>query len=83
MSAIVVPFPLARRRDMIHRQAEYALCLKPEKAEQHIQRQLQTQATAMRRRGIAEGLISREVASMEAAIRADMWHLSFDAPGEA
>jgi hypothetical protein len=83
MSATVVPFPLTRRRDMIHRQAEYALCLKPEKAEQHIQRQLQTQAAAMHRRGIAEDLINRELASMEAAIRADMWHLSIDAPSEA
>lgn len=79
----VMPFPLARRVAMIQRQADYALCLKPEKAEQHIQRQLQTQADLLRRRGVDAVVISRELASMESAIRAAMWRLMFDAPGEA
>jgi hypothetical protein len=83
MTATVVPFPLARRTAMIQRQADYALCLKPVKAEQHIQRQLQTQADLLRRRGIADDTIARELASMESAIRTAMWHLMFDTPGEA
>ena len=82
MSAVVVPFPLARRTAMIQRQADYALCLKPEKAEQHIQRQLQCQTDNLRRRGVVDELISREIASMESAIRAAMWRLMFDASGE-
>jgi hypothetical protein len=57
MSAVVVPFPLARRLDLIHRQADYALCLKPAKAEQHIQRQLKCHREALRRWGVAEDLI--------------------------
>jgi hypothetical protein len=81
MTAAVVPFPLARRIDLIHRQAEYALCLKPEKAEQHIERQLQCQADALRRRGVAEDAITRELKGMEAAIRAAMWNVVFDKPG--
>lgn len=83
MTATVVPFPLARRTAMIQRQADYALCLKPEKAEQHIQRQIQTQADLLRRRGVDDGVIVRELASMESAIRAAMWRLMFDTPGEA
>jgi hypothetical protein len=83
MTAMVVPFPLARRTAMIQRQADYALCLKPEKAEQHIQRQIQTLADLLRRRGVKADVILRELSSMEAAIRTAMWHLTFDTPGEA
>lgn len=82
-SADIVPFPLARRVDLIQRQAEYALCLTPEKAERHIERQLQCQADALRRRGVPEPTIERELLGMEGAIRAAMWHVVFDAPGGA
>ena len=82
MSAVIVPFPLARRLDLIHRQAEYALCLNPEKAEQHIARQLQCQADALHRRGISDDIIAHELKAMEAAIRAAMWNVVFDTPGE-
>ncbi|MGY8684568.1 DUF6074 family protein [Bradyrhizobium sp. UFLA05-153] len=82
MSAVVLPFPLSRRLDFIQRQAEYALVLKPEKGEAHIQRQIQCQADALRRRGISEEVIQRELASMQAAIRTAMWHLLFDSPSE-
>jgi Family of unknown function (DUF6074) len=82
MSAEVLPFPLARRLDLIHRQAEYALCLKPEKAEQLIARQLQCQADALRRRGVSDDNIAHELKAMEAAIRAAMWSVVFDTPGE-
>ena len=83
MTADVIPFPLARRLDLIHRQAEYALSLKPLKAEQHVQRQLQCQADALRRRGVDAGIIRREIAGMEAAILALMWRLTFDTSEEA
>jgi hypothetical protein len=82
MSALVLPFPLARRLDLIQRQAEYALCLKPDSAERHIERQLHCQADALRRRGVAEAMIAREVSAMEAAIRAAMWNAVFDTSGE-
>lgn len=83
MTAVVLPFPLARRLDLIDRQARYALCLKPEKGERHIQRQIKTQVEALRRRGVADDVIAREVAGMEAAIRSGMWRLTFDTPEEA
>jgi hypothetical protein len=81
MSAVVIPFPLARRLDLIHRQAEYAICLRPEKAEQHIARQLQCQADALHRRGVSNDVIAHELKAMEAAIRAAMWNVVFDVPG--
>jgi hypothetical protein len=75
MTATVVPFPLARRVDLIQRQAEYALCLKPAKAERHIARQLQYQADDLRRRGVLDEVAARELVGMESAIRAAMWHV--------
>ena len=65
----VVPFPLASRRNMIRRVAQYAVQLRPEAAEKHIQLQLQVQADTMRRRGIDNDLARNELAHMEFAIR--------------
>jgi hypothetical protein len=70
MTTTIVPFPLARRRSMIQRQASYAAELNPDAAERHIARQLQVQGDAMRRKGIDENLIARELKCMEGAIRA-------------
>lgn len=67
--AQVVPFPLARRRTMIERQARYASELNPDAAQRHIQQQLKIQGDAMRRRGIDEQLIGCELRCMKNAIR--------------
>ena len=69
MSAAVLPFPLVRRRGMIHRQARYAAELNPDAAERHIQQQVKVQGDAMRRKGIDEALITRELQCMENEIR--------------
>lgn len=66
----VVPFPLARRRDMIERQARRYTELNPDAAERHIANQVKIQADAMRRKGIDEALIERECRCFEGAIRA-------------
>jgi hypothetical protein len=55
---------------MIRRQGEYAAELKPDAAERHIRTQLKIQGDAMRRKGIEEDLIARELRCMETAIRA-------------
>jgi hypothetical protein len=68
--AIVVPFPLIRRRDMIERQARRAAELNPDAAERHIANQLKLQGDAMRRKGVSDDLIARELSAMERAIRA-------------
>lgn len=72
MTAAIVPFPLASRRSMILRQARYAAVLNPDAAERHIQRQLKIQGQAMRRRGIEEHLIAREINCLETSIRSTM-----------
>ena len=72
MTAEIVPFPLASRRSMIFRQARYAAVLNPDAAERHIQRQLKIQRQAMRRRGINEHLIAREINCLENSIRSTL-----------
>jgi hypothetical protein len=69
MTAAVVPFPLVRRRNFIARQATRASELTGDAAERHIQSQIKIQAAAMRRKGIREVIITREIRSMEFAIR--------------
>jgi hypothetical protein len=69
MTAAIVPFPLASRRSMIQRQARYAAGLDPDAAERHLQRQLKVQSQTMRRRGIHEHLIAREIRCLETSIR--------------
>jgi hypothetical protein len=80
MSAVVYPFPLARRRPLIERQVRYATAISPDAALRHIQQQLDVQAETMRRRGIDEDIIARELGCMEAAIRS---HFDPSAPGGA
>jgi predicted GIY-YIG superfamily endonuclease len=77
LSAVVLPFPVTRRLSFIERQAEVALGLKQAGSERYIQHQIDTQAAAMRRKGVSEDLVQTQVADMESAIRAVMrWHRS-------
>ena len=71
--AEVVPFPISRRRRFIARQAQIAAGMKQEAGERYIQHQLKTQAQTMRRRGIDEEVISRELHCMDTAIRANLF----------
>ena len=64
----VVPFPIARRRNFIRKQAAHAARMNPDSAVRYVERQLLAQRDAMRRRGIAENLINRELHSMAAAM---------------
>ncbi|QOZ52863.1 DUF6074 family protein [Bradyrhizobium sp. CCBAU 53338] len=71
--ADLIPFPAARRFDLVAGITRRALELSPEAGEKHIQRSLDLQATVMRRKGIGENLIVRDVADLSAAIRAGIW----------
>ena len=68
--ADVVPFPLARRRDLIARQARWFSAQKHQAAERNLQVQIEVQAETMRRRGISEDRIADECRALETAIRA-------------
>jgi hypothetical protein len=72
MSATVFPFPIVRRHGFIRRQAEHAASMNPDSSARYVEYQLQVQRDAMRRRGVADDLISRELTCMEAAIRREL-----------
>jgi Family of unknown function (DUF6074) len=81
--AEVIPFPLTRRRTFIERQAGRVAELNHDAGERHIAHQLNVQAVAMRRKGIDEGRIAREIRCMESAIRVSLSRLLLAQGGAA
>ena len=69
-AAIIYPFPLARRRSFIDRQAHHVAELNPDSGVRYLQHQIKIQGDAMRRKGINEDLVQRELRCMAHAIRA-------------
>jgi len=68
MSADIVPFPLVHRWAFINKQATVVMFNAVDVGDQYVAAQLRRQANAMRRKGIAENLIARELRAMEFAI---------------
>jgi hypothetical protein len=52
MTAAILPFPIARRRAFISKQAAHAALMHPEAGVRYLQHQLDVQAEAMRRKGV-------------------------------
>jgi predicted GIY-YIG superfamily endonuclease len=69
MTATILPFPILCRHGFIQKQAAYAACMNPDASARYLSHQLKVQSDAMRRRGVAEALIAREIKNMESAIR--------------
>lgn len=72
MRAVVVPIPRARDLRSVRPHAGRMAEFRPDAAERHLAQQLRVQREAMQRRGIAAKWIADEVASLEAAIRAEL-----------
>lgn len=68
--AEVIPFPLARRQDLIQRQASWFAQQASAAAEKNLYRQVHVQRETMVRRGIARERIEPELQALEGAIRA-------------
>ena len=75
MNAEIVPFPITRRRAFVAKQSHHAAWMRPAAAERHIEYQIKVQADTMRRKGVEEALIRRELRCMEAAVRASLQRL--------
>jgi hypothetical protein len=70
MTAAVLPFPIARRQAFIRKQADHASLMNPDAGIRYVHHALDVQAEAMRRKGIDEDLIQRELLCMRRAIQA-------------
>jgi hypothetical protein len=73
MSAIIKPFPLARRRALIAGLAAQMAARPMAAAEKHLQLELRRHARILQRRSIAPKIIERETRSLEAAVRGALW----------
>jgi len=69
MTAVIIPFPIARLRVFIQKQADHVASMNPDAGVRYIERLMEMRGGAMRRRAIAEELISRELKCLETAIR--------------
>jgi len=81
--AEVVPFPLARRRGLVLRQAEWFAQQSPAAAEANLLRQVQIQREALLRRGVDPCVVERECSGLVGAIRAVVWALVLTPGGAA
>jgi hypothetical protein len=73
LSAKIVPYPLARRRDLVAKIAAQVLARSPTLGEEHLQRQLRRQDRYLSSKGAAETAIKRELRALEAAVRTELW----------
>jgi hypothetical protein len=71
MTATVFPFPIVRRRAFIRKQVAHAALINPDASVRYLQHQLDVQAETMRRKGIAEELVQRELRCMRSALQAE------------
>lgn len=67
--AKVIPFPLARRRDLIERQAAWFCEQNHRAAEASLRRQLQIQRETLLRKGVDPERVEQQCREMEDAVR--------------
>jgi hypothetical protein len=68
----IVPFPILRRAGFVTRQAAYIATLKQSKRGANIERMVQVQIDAMRRRGVDESLIEQEISVFRVAMAVEL-----------
>lgn len=71
MAASVIPFPLARRRRLIRRQAAFFAGQSRRSAEGNLAHQLEIQRRTLLAKGVAAEQVEPEVRALELAIRAE------------
>ena len=76
MSAAVLPFPLARRADLVRRQAAWFVEQGHRAAEVNLSRQLDNQRDCLVRKGVSLRTAVAEVRRLESAIRSEVWRLT-------
>jgi hypothetical protein len=67
--AIILPFPLARRRAFVRRQAAWYREQGHRAAERNLAHQLKLQRDVLLRRGVDPHVVAREIVALAAAVR--------------
>jgi hypothetical protein len=79
-SAIVLAFPIARRRDHVEALAAQMMARPLEQAEKHLAFQLRRKRAGLARKGLAADVVEREVCAFEGAVRRALWTLVISPP---
>jgi hypothetical protein len=73
----VVPFPVVRRRAFINKIVKQVISRTPAAGRTHLSGQLRRQAEVLRRKGIPDFLIQRELRALNVAVRVELWRVVF------
>jgi transcription initiation factor TFIIIB Brf1 subunit/transcription initiation factor TFIIB len=73
--ALVLSFPLNRRRALVARLAAQMLARVPGEAEKHLTFELLRHKRILSRRQLSEEVIERQLRALEGAVRAKIWHV--------
>jgi Family of unknown function (DUF6074) len=77
---MLLAFPLRHRHAFVRRLAAQVLTRSAEQGEKHLALQLRKQAMSMARKSFSDEVVRREIASLEAAVRGEMWRQMLGAP---
>ena len=73
----VVPFPLVRRCAFINKIVKQVISRQPAAGETHLLHQLRRQAEVLRRKGVPDPMVQRELRALDAAVRTELWRTVF------
>lgn len=79
----IVPFPLARRRNLVCEHAEAMARTSAAAADKYLIEQLEVIWDDLEQQGLPCLVIEREVIALGRAVRAELWHLILATPGGA
>jgi Family of unknown function (DUF6074) len=77
---MLLAFPLKHRHAFVRRLAAQVLARTPTLGAKHLTHQLRRQALSMARKGFGEDVVRREIASLEAAVRRELWRAVLGTP---
>lgn len=83
MTAIVVPFPVTRRRHDVQGVAANMLGMRHDRAEAYLRTFTKRLAADLRAKQVDPKLIAAETASLEASVRAALWRTILSRGGAA
>jgi hypothetical protein len=73
--AKMIPFPLRQRRPFVEKLAEQVASREADAGEAHLLQQLARQREVLRRKGVSEVAIERELRALATAVRTELWRL--------
>ena len=78
--AVVLAFPIARRRDQVEALAAQMRARPHEQAEKHLAFQLRRKGAALVRKQLPPDIVNRELRAFEGAVRRALWQLVLTPP---